>query len=184
MNIIIRKAKEEDAKEIAQINNIEWKITYKELLPEWIFNKREENIEERIEKMKKSIKEKNNIYVAVDNDKIVGFASYGASKQEDFPNEGQIYACYILDDYHGASIGRRLIIRAMESLVNDGYTTMVSGCLKGNSANEFHKSVGGVYQKTVDFEVFGYKALENLYYYEDLVKSLEMNKEKLKQRGR
>ena len=182
MNIEIRKASVEDAKDMADINIIEWKTTYKDLLPEWIFEKREENREERIEKMGKSIKEKDNVYVAVVDGKVVGFASYGKSPYDDYSTSGQVYACYILDEYHNLGIGRMLVVKAMEELVSDGYTTLVTGCLDGNPANEFHKSIGGVYEETIDFEVYDYKAKENLYFHEDLAKSLEMNKEKLNKR--
>lgn len=182
MNIEIRKAKVEEAKDIIMINNIEWRSTYKGLLPDYIFDKREENSEERIEKFKKSIQENNNIYVALVDNKVVGFASYGKAKDDEYSNAGQIYACYILDEYHKYGIGTKLITHGMEALVNDGYTTMISGCLEGNPANEFHKFVGGKYIKTIDFPIFDYVAKENIYYHENLAKSLEMNKQKLNKR--
>lgn len=183
MNIEIRKAKVEEAKDIVMINNIEWRSTYKGLIPNRIFDMMDQKTDQRIKRKQQTIKEKNNTFVALLDGKVVGFSSYGKAHDDEYSDAGQIYACYILDEYHKYGIGSKLIAQGMQALINDGYTTMISGCLVGNSANEFHKYVGGKYIKTIDFDAFGYIAKENIYYYEDINKALEMNKEKIKSRG-
>lgn len=182
MNIEIRKAKLKEAKEIVDINVKEWRSTYSTILPEEIIKNVESNIEERVTKFENYIKNDNNIFVALVDDKIVGYDSYGKARNEDKTNCGEIYACYILDEYHGLGIGRMLVVKAMEELLKEGFTTLVTGCLDGNPANEFHKSIGGVYITTSDFKIKDYKAKENIYFHEDLAKSLEMNKQKLNKR--
>jgi len=68
----------------------------------------------------------------------------------------------------------------MQELFDKGYTTLVTKCLDGNPANEFHKSLGGIFVGQSLFEPLGiYVGKENIYYHEDLAKSIEYNVKKL-----
>lgn len=67
----IRKAKQEDAERIIDINIEVWNTTYKNLISQEIIDKLQYKNEERIDKSKKRIKEKNNTYVALVNGEIV-----------------------------------------------------------------------------------------------------------------
>lgn len=62
------------------------------------------------------------------------------------------------------------VFSAKEELKKIGYNKMINGCLKGNSANEFYKHMGG---KLVDTGVFkvknGQEIEENIYYYDKTV---------------
>lgn len=82
MNIIIRKANIEDAKEIVEVKMSSWLTSYKGLIPDEVLKNRQDTMKERIIKTEKQIKEYNNIYVAVDNDKVIGTMSYGKSRNE------------------------------------------------------------------------------------------------------
>jgi hypothetical protein len=71
----------------------------------------------------------------------------------------------------------------MKELLDEGYTTLVTKCLVGNPANEFHKSLGGVYVGQDTFEPRGiYVGKENVYYHDDLAKSYEYNLNRIKQK--
>ncbi len=50
-----------------------------------------------------------NILIAVMDDKVVGFACYGSSSQEDLPGAGELYALYVLADYYDQKIGYQLM---------------------------------------------------------------------------
>lgn len=97
----IRKAKQEDAERIIDINIEVWNTTYKNLISQEIIDKLQYKNKERIDKSKKRIKEKNNTYVALVNGEIVGFSTYGRSRNNNYPNAGEIYAEYILEGYQG-----------------------------------------------------------------------------------
>ena len=58
----IRKAKQEDAERIIDINIEVWNTTYKNLISQEIIDKLQYKNKERIDKSKKRIKEKNNTY--------------------------------------------------------------------------------------------------------------------------
>lgn len=183
-NIIIRKAKLEEAETIIDINIEVWNTTYKGLIPQEIIDMLQIKSPARIEKNQKDIKEKGNVFVAEVNGKIVGYSSYGKTRDENFPDTGEIYTGYILDDYQRLSLGRRLAVACMEEMVKDGFKTMITKCLVGNPTNEFHKSLGGEFIGQSSFDPKGIHAgMENIYFHEDLLKTLEYNKEKLERKN-
>ena len=180
MNIKIRKAIPEDAEKIIDINIAVWNTTYKGLIPQDIIDKLQLKDDARVEKQKKRIMNKKHIYVALVDDEIVGFNSFGKTKDENFGNAGQIYASYILDGYQGLGLGRKLAVACMKELLENGYSTLVTKCLVGNPANIFHKSIGGVFAGQSIFEPLGiYVGKENIYFHDDLQKSLNYNLEKI-----
>ena len=177
-NIVIRKAVPEDAENIIDISIEVWNETYNDLIPKEIIDKLQSKDETRIEKQKRSIKEKNHTFVVEVDGKLVGFHSFGKCKDDNFKDSGEIYAGYILDGYQGLGIGRKMAVACMQELIEEGYNTLVTKCLDGNPSNEFHKSLGGIFVGQSRFEPLGiYVGMENIYYHENLKKSLEYNKE-------
>lgn len=57
-----------------------------------------------------------NTLVAKDNDKVVGFAVYGPSRDEDLPDAGEVEAIYVLSEYYNHKIGYRLMNEALSRL--------------------------------------------------------------------
>lgn len=180
MEINIRKAKPEEAESIIDINIEVWNTTYKDLMPKEVIEKLQIKDEVRIERCKRHITERQNTYVAEVDGKLVGYNTYGKTRDENFKNAGEIYAGYILDDYQGLGLGRKLAVECMKDLISKGYTTLVTKCLDGNPSNEFHKSLGGILVGQTKYEPLGiYVGLENIYFHEDLEKSLNYNLEKI-----
>ena len=185
MDIVIRKAKPEEAEQIIDIGIEVWNSTYKDLIPKDIIDKLQSKDEARIERKKKSIKENNDTYVALVDGKIVGYNTFGEARDENYKGSGEVYAGYILDDYQGLGLGRKMAIECMKDLLDRGYKTFVSKCLDGNPANEFHKSLGGVYVGQSDFSPMGiYVGKENIYYHDSLEKTLKYNIDRLNNKER
>ncbi len=179
-NIIVRKAVLEEAEKIIDINIEVWNTTYKGLIPQEIIDKLQSKDPERISRNQKSIKEKQHTFVAEVDGKIVGFHTFGKTKDENFGDAGEIYAGYILDGYQGLGLGRKMAVACMKELIDNGYTTLVTKCLDGNPSNEFHKSLGGVFVGQSTFEPMGiYVGKENIYYHKNLAKSYEYNMNKI-----
>ncbi|MDW8758677.1 GNAT family N-acetyltransferase [Streptococcus suis] len=82
-----------------------------------------------------------NILIAVMDEKVVGFACYGSSSQEDLQEAGELYALYVLADYYDQGIGYQLIQAALEKL--QSYQTVSLWVLEGNTrAIAFYEKVG------------------------------------------
>ncbi|HEM6340772.1 TPA: GNAT family N-acetyltransferase [Streptococcus suis] len=94
-----------------------------------------------------------NILIAVMDEKVVGFACYGSSSQEDLQEAGELYALYVLADYYDQGIGYQLIQAALEKL--QSYQTVSLWVLEGNTrAIAFYEKVG--------FEFDGVKKIVHL----------------------
>ena len=74
-NIVIRKAIPEDAETIIDINIEVWNTTYKDLIPKEVIDKLQYKDKERIVRNQKIIREKQNIFVAEVDGKVVGFVN-------------------------------------------------------------------------------------------------------------
>ena len=56
-----------------------------------------------------------NLFVAKDNGRVVGFVGYG-DRGEEAPGVGEVFALYVLPEYFGKSVGRSLMEAALEQL--------------------------------------------------------------------
>lgn len=144
----IRKEKREDVFDIAHIVTVEWNSTYRGIVSDSELQRLKETEEERAKKAYDEFDEKNNkCFVAVIDNKVVGFASYGVTDDPDFENTAELRALYVLDEYHGLGIGRKLVNATIEEFKKQGFNKMIICCLKGNPFNEFYKHIGGKYVK-------------------------------------
>ena len=57
-----------------------------------------------------------NTLIAKDKEKVVGFAVYGPSRDEDLMDAGEVIAIYVLSEYHDRKIGYRLMNEAISRL--------------------------------------------------------------------
>jgi len=82
-----------------------------------------------------------NLLVAKDGGKVIGFAGYGAYRDGTLPHHGEVYALYVLKDYHGKGVGYDLMNAAMQQL--SGYQRIALWVLKGNQrAIAFYERYG------------------------------------------
>ena len=167
MDYIIRKIKREDCFQVAHIVTIVWNETYKGIVTDNFLDKLYQSEEDRGKKSFEKFNEKeNHQYVLEINNKIVGFINVGSCNENELTDCGEIYAIYIIKDYQGYGLGKKLIDIGIKELKTMGYNKMVIGCLKGNPTNEFYKHIGGKYIKTRIFEKL--QLPENLYYFDKI----------------
>ena len=82
-----------------------------------------------------------NTLVAKDGDKVVGFAVYGPSRDEDLTDAGEVVAIYVLSEYYGRKIGYRLMNEACSRLKE--YETVFVWVLEENEkAIRFYHKYG------------------------------------------
>ena len=81
-----------------------------------------------------------NTLVAKDGGRVVGFAVYGACRDADLPEAGEVYAIYILAEYYGKGVGKLLMDSALKAL---GFPHVAVWVLKGNErAIRFYQKCG------------------------------------------
>ncbi|MBO4500995.1 MAG: GNAT family N-acetyltransferase [Clostridia bacterium] len=81
-----------------------------------------------------------NTLVAKDGCRVVGFAAYGACRDGDLPEAGEVYAIYVLSEYYGKGVGKRLMDSALKELDLPRVAVWV---LKGNGrAIRFYEKCG------------------------------------------
>lgn len=175
MNYIIRKAELKDARSIVEVNTYTWLTTYKDLMPAEVLENRKKTMDERVNKRIKDIKEKNDMYVAEVDGKVVGIMSYGPSRNEEYPNMGEIYSLYVLDEYQGLGLGKKLFMTGVKELLDSGYHKMIINVLEGNKTIHFYEKYGGknVGERVAIFA--GHPLKENIMYYEDLNETYKNN---------
>ena len=165
MKFLIRKGTINDCATVARLVTFAWNETYKGIVPNCILKKLKTNEEESATNLIKNL-ELNNFYQLVleVNGKIVGFVNYGKTSDTDFNDCGEIIALYILKDYQGKGLGKKLFENAYFELEKMGFKKIIIACLKGNPANDFYIHMGGKYIKDGIFARLNLK--ENIYLFE------------------
>ena len=82
-----------------------------------------------------------NILVAKDGERVVGFAGYGAYRDGTLPACGEVFGLYVLAAYHGRGVGYALLRAAVERLSK--YERVAVWVLRGNeNAIRFYERFG------------------------------------------
>ena len=82
-----------------------------------------------------------NIPVAKDGDRVIGFVGFGAYRDNTLPGYGEIFAIYVLKEYHGKRVGYELMNAALERLSD--YEKIAVWVLRGNDrAIRFYERYG------------------------------------------
>ena len=81
-----------------------------------------------------------NLMVAKDGDRVVGFVGYGKYHDQELPEAGEIFAIYILEEYYGTGVGKALMQAGLDEL---DYPAVALWVLKDNKrAIRFYEKCG------------------------------------------
>ena len=82
-----------------------------------------------------------NILVAKDSGRVIGFVGYGKCRNEDLIDAGEVFAIYVLAEYYGKGVGKALMDAAL-NLLRD-YSQIAVWVLEGNKrAIKFYEKCG------------------------------------------
>lgn len=139
----IRQATPADARGIAKVHVDSWRTTYKDMFPaEYLQSLSYESREELWNQVIP-----NGYVFVVENDQgdIVGFSSGGKERTGNYPGyEGELYAIYILQEYQGNGIGRKLVMPLIEVFKKEGIHSMIVLVLDENPSKYFYQSLGAI----------------------------------------
>jgi ribosomal protein S18 acetylase RimI-like enzyme len=142
----IREAHIEDSDKIAIVHVDSWQTAYKGIISELYLSNL--SVEKRMKSWLWTFENLNvheKIFVAEDMaGNIVGFSSGGRTRNDEFEHDGELYAIYLLKDYQRLGLGKQLFNSVVESLKDNGYSSMMLWVLKDNPSVEFYKLHGGL----------------------------------------
>lgn len=162
VSIDIHRAQLNEASKVADVHLASWRSAYRGLIPH---TKLEQMIARRGDTWwKRAINRGTHVLVVNFNGTIVGYATLGINRARTLPYEGEIYELYMLPEYQGIGLGRRLFNNARRTLSDYGLKNNVLWVLEENEvACSFYESMGGdVVAKAT--EAFGDKNLNKLAY--------------------
>ena len=162
----IRKALSIDALGITIVNVYTWKTQYTGLLPDELIDLRIREIKKNSDSIKKRIENGTNYYVALEEDTIVGFCSFGKSREEEYKDYGEIYAIYNLEGFKENGIGRSFFDIAIKYFKEQGFEKFIVKCLVNNPSEEFYKHMGGEIISKTQIEKCGFKIDENIFVFD------------------
>lgn len=140
--IQVRSASPKDILAIATIHVEAWRKAYSGLIPQKYLDQL--NISERQalwEKRVTSSQSDQKIFVLEKENRVVGFSSFGASRE--LSEKGEIYALYISHHYWRQGLGQQLLTASEEALKEDCYQEAVLWVLSNNQrALHFYKQAG------------------------------------------
>lgn len=164
-SVRVRSASVADAAGIAKVHVGTWRTTYKGIVPdEHLASLSEEKRAAFWAKFLDKVPAREHMFVAVDDgDRVVGFCNGGTNRSTDYDYDGEILAIYLLQEWQGSGIGRRLMQASIDRLVEDGFKRMLVWVLADNPTCGFYERMGG---KVVGekMETIGDKSLKELAY--------------------
>lgn len=143
-NVIFRKARAEDVRQMVTVNLETWQSTYGKFMSTELLNRRTQDRLIMEKNYIELIKKYNQIYVVEVGGVVIGYISYGPSEMVGYENYGEVYTFYILEEYQGRGFGSKMINMAFEDLRNQGFSDIVITCLWDNiDGINFYKKHGG-----------------------------------------
>ncbi len=144
MEALIREARAEDARAIAQVHVESWRTTYRGLMPEEVLARL--SVEDRENAWIGILRDRTKFtYVAESERSVVGFANGGPERTKDPEYSGEIYAVYLLEEHQRRGIGRTLVHALAERLVREGLSSILVWVLTENPACRFYEALGGAF---------------------------------------
>ena len=144
--IVVRRARLEDATAIARVHVESWRSTYAGMLPEDMLI-RLSSAEHEARWWRHVLgrfRRRHYVYVAEDRKEgVIGFVSGGPSRDRELAHDSEIYALYLLDEYHGVGVGRALFLRLADRLYRECGPGLVVWVLSANPSRFFYEAMGG-----------------------------------------
>jgi ribosomal protein S18 acetylase RimI-like enzyme len=140
--ITIRRARRDDARDIAEVHDAAWRDAYRGLIPgrelECMIARRGPSWWDA------AIARGSRLLVLDFDDAIGGYASYGRNRVPALPHRGEIFELYLAPHFQGLGFGRRLFEAVRADLADHGYPSLLVWALADNErALAFYERLGG-----------------------------------------
>ena len=158
--ISVRMARLGDEESIALVHDAAWRDAYRGVIPG-------RELERMVERRgpawwRQAIRAGTRLIVLDFADIIAGYASYGRNRMPTLNYGGEIFELYLMPEYQGVGLGKRMFEAARADLAAHGFPTFVVWALGGNDrAIEFYRRRGGVVVRRAR-ERFGKESRERI----------------------
>lgn len=167
----IRRATENDARDLARVHVQAWQWAYRGLMPDALLDGLD--AERRATSWQQLIREGQvpRPHVAVTGSGVAGFSHADTSGDEDAgPETGEVTAIYLLEEYVGTGVGRRLWEAAVDQLHGSGHTAFSVWVLDSNKRGRtFYERRGMSLDGATKEQVFAGSTLSEVRYRSKLV---------------
>jgi ribosomal protein S18 acetylase RimI-like enzyme len=145
MAVELRDARRGDEPAVAELHVRSWQEAYRGLMPDEFLDRLDPR--DRAERYGFESSEKGApttvLAIVGGEERFAGFVTFGASRDGDLPDHGEIAALYVDPDRYGGGIGRLLMAEARRRLIDLEYTEAFLWVLQGNDrARGFYESEG------------------------------------------
>ncbi len=150
MDIHIRNMEKRDIGGVQAVAKASWEFTYKKIIPS--------DVQERFlqsaynEDMLLKRMEISSLYLAEQDEKIIGFANFSAVKQS---GDAELGAIYLLPEYQGAGIGTALLQKGLKNL-NGAKALFISVEKENRVGVEFYLAKGFLLQYEFEDDLDGH----------------------------
>lgn len=170
--MIIRRAALKDAVGIAKVHVDSWKTTYKNIVPDDYLNKL--SYESRVPQWEESIPKSLVIVAEAEDGQIVGFSTGGKERTGKYEKyQGEIYAIYILKEYQGKGLGKKLVQPIVDELTSMALNTMLVLVLEDNPSRHFYEALGAEKIASLEIQIAGKKLKEAVYGWSNISRIFE-----------
>lgn len=162
LSIDARRAAPHHASGIANVHERAWLSAYGGIIPHSALDKMVRRRDEAW--WARAIRHSTRIIVLEDHDAVVGYATLGPNRVSALPQDGEVYELYLLPEYQGVGLGKKLFLAARQALVDSGMKGTVVWVLEDNDkAMHFYRNAGGS-DRAEGSETFDGKVLKKLAY--------------------
>jgi ribosomal protein S18 acetylase RimI-like enzyme len=147
----IRSATTDDARRIAEVHVGSWRHAYRGMLPDAFLERR--SADDREETWRGELAdEATDALVAEDEGRIVGFTSFGKSRDGDASERtAEVLTIYVEPSTMGRGVGRELLAATTASLRDRGFERATLWVLEANErARRFYERAGWRWDGSVD----------------------------------
>jgi ribosomal protein S18 acetylase RimI-like enzyme len=142
MTVELREARRGDELRVAELHVRSWQEAYSGLMPAEFLAALDPR--DRARRYTFAEEDGSTMVLALGEDEaLLGFVSFGRSRDADLPDHGEIGALYVDPDRYRGGVGRLLMAEARRRLAADGYADAFLWVLDGNArACDFYEREG------------------------------------------
>ncbi|HYN37626.1 MAG TPA: GNAT family N-acetyltransferase [Rhodospirillales bacterium] len=141
----IRPGRPADAEAIARVYVESWRSAYAGLIPNGVLVRMSANAQAREWSQQLARRNLADAVLVADlsGAGIIGFGSCGAARRSLLPQAGEIFTLYVTPEHQERGIGRAMLIRLFDGLIDRGLDSAIVWVLAQNPARFFYEAMGG-----------------------------------------